>query len=57
MEPVILLPPAASITGISGNEGEKAMKNGSIRHLAIFTLKAAPDSAETAAFQEIDFTN
>jgi hypothetical protein len=26
------------------------MKNGTIRHMAIFTLKHSPDSAETAAF-------
>ncbi|MEK4328242.1 Dabb family protein [Paenibacillus sp. FSL R7-0312] len=50
MEPVIPLQHAASITGISANEGEKRMKNGTIRHMAIFTLKHAPDSAETAAF-------
>lgn len=50
MEPVILLRHAASITGISGNEGENKMKHGTIRHMAIFTLKHAPDSAETAAF-------
>ncbi|WNS44995.1 Dabb family protein [Paenibacillus sp. MMS20-IR301] len=50
MEPVIPLPPAASITGISDKEGARTLKNGTIRHMAVFTLKAAPDSAEAAAF-------
>ncbi|WP_341874786.1 Dabb family protein [Paenibacillus jilunlii] len=50
MEPVMLLLPAAFITGILANEGEIVMQTGTIRHMAIFTLKHREGSPEIEHF-------
>lgn len=50
MEPVILPPRAACITGILAEEGENGMEAGTIRHMALFTLKYAAESKEAEAF-------